>query len=187
MSVLVAGVVVSFFLGFALGQKGPSAGGSVHNTQESFDAGIAVNQTEVIDSSGAFTDHVSSSNLVEGGTLLELSAATTLTGSQLCSVNVISATSTASKVDFTVILPAATSTAAAADCLGTNGDSITLFARNSLATNTVTFAVNAAISKGIYTTKTGTTSLALQPGSNATLRFTRFSATELLFHWIFSE
>jgi len=48
--VAISGLIVGTILGYAVAPKG-RFGGLIHNVQESFDAGIAVNGTEVISSS----------------------------------------------------------------------------------------------------------------------------------------
>lgn len=57
-SLVIVGLVVVLGMMF-FGGSTPSLGGLVHNVQETFDAGIAVNGTEVINSSGVYTGNVS--------------------------------------------------------------------------------------------------------------------------------
>ena len=49
---LVATFIIGVVFGIVFSPKGESLGGLIHNIQESFDAGIAVGGTEVINSSG---------------------------------------------------------------------------------------------------------------------------------------
>jgi hypothetical protein len=89
--------ILSFLLGLCvialivvtvmLNSKSTALGGKVHNQQETFDAGIAVNGTEVINSSGAFVGSVSGTSLT--GTSL------TVTGTST-SKNVVAVNGTAS-------------------------------------------------------------------------------------------
>lgn len=79
---VVGVVVVSLLFGFLLGersahQQDATLGGTIHNVQESFDAGIAVNGTEVINSSGQYTGGVSSSLAVSLGAETTLGNCTT--------------------------------------------------------------------------------------------------------------
>lgn len=122
---------------YEAGQTGDSLGGQIHNVLESFDAGIAVNGTEIINSSGAITGssiltiagESQLQRVVNGGVVLASSTtkALTLTAAQACDDSVI-ALSGVGADSFAITLPA-TSTLAA-DCLNTVGDTLSLIYMN---------------------------------------------------------
>ncbi len=53
---VIIGLAVLLVAMFFLGGRDVVVGGTIHNVQESFDAGIAVNGVEVISDAGVFTD-----------------------------------------------------------------------------------------------------------------------------------
>lgn len=132
-------------------------GGLVHNIQENFDAGIAVNGTEAISASrganfatGTFSGivNVQGSSTVEslitGGTIVAISATNTaLTAAQVCNASVITWTTAATKVPdslATTTLPS--ETALMGNCLSAVGKTKTILFRNigSAASSTIIVA-----------------------------------------------
>ena len=121
-------------------------GGSVHNQQESFDAGIAVNQSEIINSSGEYvgalaattgtlsstltvTGETNVSNFVQGGasyTSADGSTHVVLTAAQMCDNGYIGITPTAAGINVTT--PSAA--ALMADCIPTIGDRASFYYEN---------------------------------------------------------
>lgn len=105
--------------------------GLIHNVQESFDGGIAVNGQERISGTAV---------LVEGGsdTTLTAGATVTITAAQICDASILSFE--ASGVSSSTTLP--TVTTLVADCFKTDGDAKTMLFRNtgSAASTTVMVA-----------------------------------------------
>jgi len=135
-------------------------GGEIHNVLESFDAGIAVNGTTVIDSSGNYDGSITSdtgtfsstlavtgesqlSTLIHGGLVkqVDLADGTTdlLTAAEMCNYSGIIYTTEGADATITV----ASTTDLIADCLDTDGDrkSIT-FQNASLFATTTTLSAN---------------------------------------------
>ncbi len=128
-------------------------GGLIHNIQESFDEGIAVDGTEVISgtggvsfTSGAFsstldvTGETNVDNLIYGGDVTTLTpgdTTSTLTAAEFCNSAVLSLTP--AKGAYTLTLPSTTTLAA--DCLTTVGDSkVVLFENAATAATSTTIA-----------------------------------------------
>jgi len=88
--VAISGLIVGTILGYAVAPKG-RFGGLIHNIQESFDAGIAVNGTEVISSSRGIsaTDLTVSGDASFAGdvTVVDSASSTLVIGSNAASNN----------------------------------------------------------------------------------------------------
>lgn len=139
---LVVGLGLGVLAGFFLKPSVAPAvlGGSIHNTQESFDEGIAVDGTAVINGSGVLVGTVQSADiratsLVETGTLESFTTNTAITAAQLCDDGAFTATSSLS---VTLTLPSTTTLFA--DCLTTNGDSLSMPVYNGSSTTTILVA-----------------------------------------------
>jgi hypothetical protein len=146
---IILAIVGVAFLGVGLGIGGvlsptceAPVGGLIHNVQESFDEGIAVDGTEVISgtggvsfTSGAFsttltvTGESNVDTLVYGGDITSIATDTayTLTAAQVCDSSVIEFLASTTG-DCAVTFPATTTLYA--DCLLANGDSKDLIFRN---------------------------------------------------------
>ena len=158
---IISVVIISLLVICTAGIYTPSSnilGGSVHNQQESFDAGIAVNQSEVINSSGSYvgalagttgtlsstltvTGETNVTNLVQGGasyTGADGSTHVVLTAAQMCDSSYIGITPSAGAINVTT----PTATQLIADCIPTIGDTFTFHYENlaSAATNTTMVA-----------------------------------------------
>lgn len=127
-------------------------GGAVHNILETFDEGIAVDGTTVVDGSGnwvgavaaalnsTFTNidasgEIEGSVIDEGGvlTLSATSTAQTLTAAQMCNNNVVEWDNLGTSSTLTL----AASTTLIADCLDDDGDQISLLFDSLTATTSV--------------------------------------------------
>jgi len=124
---LIAGV----FMGTVF--NGPvqpvSLGGLIHNVQESFDEGIAVDGTEIISGTGALTITAETNidTLVQGGDVTVVTAGTTtITAANMCDSIILQHDSDGSNC------PVTTPTAALliADCIPTAGDSFEFYYEN---------------------------------------------------------
>lgn len=153
----VVSLIIGILLGGLLGPR-PYMGGLVHNIQETFDAGIAVNGTEFISNTRALSvtaitntgastltgnltvaGESNLDNLIYGGDVTSIttsSATYTLTAAQICDSAVISFTPTVEGTTCTVTLPSTTTLAA--DCLPTAGDTKVVLWENAATTATST-------------------------------------------------
>ena len=191
IGLLVVGVLVFGTLYYlaqskvsALEALGAAGAGQTHFQAENFLQGLfggTTGQFRVRNDGSTVTK-----GLVQGGTVLSLATTTApyyLSGSEVCGVGLISATSTTKQANMMVVFPAATSTAAS--CLLSNGDSTSLRVYNSYVTSTVQFSADKAISRGVSINRTPATStMILAPGESATIRFTRFSAAQMVIDFI---
>lgn len=125
---LIAGV----FMGTLFNGPAPqpiSLGGLIHNVQESFDEGIAVDGTEIISGTGALTiiAETNLDTLIQGGDVTVLTnGTTTITAANMCNSFLLQHDSDGSNC------PVTTPTAALliADCIPTAGDSFEFYYEN---------------------------------------------------------
>lgn len=135
----------------------PIMGGLIHNVQESFDEGIAVDGTEVIDGDGNWvgaitgtsetlsstltvTGETNVANFVQGGgsyTSADGSTHVVLTAAQMCDNSYIGITPSAGVINVTT----ASTTALIADCIPAIGDTFTFHYENLASAATTTTIV----------------------------------------------
>ena len=142
-------------------------GGLIHNTQESFDEGIAVDGYERISGKGV---------LVEGGDMTTIASAATgsVTAAQFCDSSVLLWAPTAASGDLT--LP--TSASLAADCFNVNGDSKTILYRNLTATAATTSQIVAGT--GMVLLEPDGQNIEIAGGASALIHAIRYSATVII-------
>jgi len=184
----VIGIVVGLVVGMSI-PKGASFGATNYNRQISFDEGIAVDNTQIVDGSGNWVgaitgttatlsstlsvtgDTTLSDVIVNGGVYTTTTATTTLTADLICDYSVWVLTAGASVLpSYTLTMPG-TSTLHA-DCLDTAGDSKRLLVVNaSTAASSTIFAEGVGMDFLTVSDTIATTSLA--QGQQAWLTFTR--------------
>lgn len=166
---VVLGVVLlggGIILGMSIASPA-QLGGMIHNVQESFDEGIAVDGYERISGTGV---------MVEGGADATLTSGTdvTITAAQICDSTVL--TFLATGAASTTTLP--TVATLVVDCLRVDGDAKTILFRNTGATATATAPI--AAGAGMVLLEPDGQDVVIAGGNSALIHLFRTSVTEIV-------